>query len=236
MSKYENGWSPLIQETLTSLFGGWLVDQYNDKNKTIFPIRENVFKAFKLTPYEKVRVVIVGQDPYPNCQVKASLVSKDPIIIPEANGLAFSVNKNIPTPRSLQNIFKAIETDLRITNTNPDLSSWAEQGVLLLNTALTVELQRPKSHSKQWQPFMRRVIFKLNEHPNRLIFLLWGSEAKKLRKQIHKRHIILAASHPSPASPNKDFIECRHFSKVNEILTSKGDAPINWSTDVKEGR
>lgn len=235
MSKYQNGWSPLIQETITSLFGGWLIDQYNDKNKIVFPIRENVFKAFKLTPYEKVRVVIVGSAPYADCQVKISIANNDPIIIPEANGLAFSVNKNMPIPKLLQNIFTAIETDLGITNVNPDLSSWAEQGVLLLNTVLTVEFQKPQSHAKQWQPFIRRVIFKLNEHPRRLIFLLWGSSAKRLQKQIHKRHITLTAAHPSSTLPHKHFTGCRHFSQVNNLLTSAGEAPINWSTDGGRG-
>lgn len=231
-----NDWTPLIRETLTSLFGGWLVEQYNDKTKTIFPIRENVFKAFKLTPLQQVKVVIVGQDPYHGCQVKDSQVGNKKIVVPEANGLAFSVNKNVPVPPSLKNIFTAIENDTGIKNTNPNLTKWSSQGVLLLNTALTVELDNPGSHVKLWQDFMKRVFFRLNKHENKIVFLLWGAKAQAYKKMINPRHTILEAPHPSPFSAHKGFLTCKHFSEVNRILESNGQTPINWNTDDKEGQ
>lgn len=230
-----NDWTPLIRETMTSLFGGWLVEQYNDKSKTIFPIRENVFKAFKLTPLQNVKVVILGQDPYHGCQVKHGQAGKN-IVVPEANGLAFSVNKNVATPPSLKNVFTAIENDLGIKTSNPNLVKWAEQGVLLLNTALTVEMDKPGSHAKAWRDFMKRVFFRLNKHPNKIIFLLWGSKAQSYKKFIDPRHIILEAPHPSPFSAHKGFLTCKHFSEVNRILEANGQSPINWKTDDQEGQ
>lgn len=231
----KNEWTPLIHETLTSLMGSWLVDVYNNKSKTVFPIRENVFKAFKLTPLQDVKVVILGQDPYHGCKVKASQIENRSIVTPEANGLAFSVNKNVAIPPSLKNVFKALEGDLGIINTNPNLVKWSEQGVLLLNTALTVEMDSPGSHIGQWQPFMKRVFFRLNKLEGPVVFLLWGAKAQSYKKYIDSRHVILEAPHPSPFSAHKGFLTCKHFSAANAALQAASKTPINWSTDDQQG-
>jgi len=223
-----NEWTPLIHETLTSLFGGWLVDLYKHPNKVVFPLREDVFKAFKLTPLQSVKVVIVGQDPYHGYEINGS----DMTTKPEANGLAFSVDRDIKTPPSLKNIFKAVEHDLGIVNTETDLSGWAKQGVLLLNAALTVELDNPGIHNGQWQDFIKRVFFRLNKREDRLIFLLWGNKAQAFKKYIDARHFVLEAPHPSPFSAYKGFLTCGHFAEVNKILYTMKKEPINWSTDL----
>lgn len=206
-----NGWTPFITHELENGRLRWLVDTYEAAK--VYPAKEEVFRAFKLTPYQNVRVVIIGQDPYHTPGV--------------ANGLAFSSKKTEATPPSLVNIFKAIKNDLGIENKNPSLDKWASQGVLLLNTALTTIVGSPLEHAEYWKDFTSSVLSALNNHPNNLVFLLWGNEAKKLSSQINSKHTVLTASHPSPLSA-KNFINCQHFSKVNEILTT----PIDWRTDV----
>ena len=188
------------------------------KNKTIFPKEENVFKAFELTPFENVKCVIVGQDPYYN--------------INQANGLAFSVNKGVKLPPSLVNIYKEASDDVGIEIPNHgDLSSWAEQGVFLLNTILTVEEGRPLSHKNMgWEKFTLKVLKLLNEDDNPKVFILWGKEAIGLKKIItNKSHLVLEGPHPSPLSSYRGFFGSKPFSKTNEFLISKNRKVIDWN-------
>ncbi len=185
--------------------------------KIIFPPGPLIFNAFEQTPFDKVRVVIIGQDPYH---------SPD-----QAMGLCFSVPKNVAVPASLRNIYKEMNRD---TGTkvplHGDLTSWASQGVFLLNAILTVEKNMAGSHSKiGWHLFTDAVIRILSEEREGLIFLLWGTYARSKRELIHPgKHTILEAAHPSPLARDA-FSGCAHFSKVNQILIGRGGAPINWS-------
>ena len=186
------------------------------KNKNIAPRPQDIFKAFELCSYQKTKVIIFGQDPY----FQAGL----------ANGLAFSVNKNYPIPASLKNIYKEIKNDTGILlNRDGSLESWASQGVLLLNSCLTVEVSNPGSHvGIGWEDFIKEIIFLLNKK-NNLVFLLWGNNAKKYGKYINPNsHLILTAAHPSPLSAYKGFFGCKHFSKCNEYLKANGILEINW--------
>lgn len=189
--------------------------------KTIYPDKTDLFNAFKLTPYDTVKVVILGQDPYHGSG--------------QAHGLSFSVRPGMPHPPSLKNIFKALENDLGIRPPQQGcLTSWAKQGVLLLNTTLSVEAKKPQSHAKiGWQQFTDVVIKSLNQHPEHIVFLLWGSEAQNKANLIDtRRHTILTASHPSPLSAYRGFMSCRHFSQANEYLGKMGRAPINWELSL----
>lgn len=187
-------------------------------NKIIYPAPENVFNAFRLTEFARVKVVILGQDPYhgPN----------------QAHGLSFSVLPGIPAPPSLINIYKELVTDIPgfIYPHHGCLESWAKQGVLLLNTVLTVEAGLAHSHAHLgWGTFTDRVIAALNQHTHRIIFLLWGSHAQKKGEIIDaRRHFILKAAHPSPLSAHRGFFGCKHFSKTNQLLEQQGSTPINW--------
>lgn len=185
--------------------------------KRIYPAQEDIFNALKYTPYEDVKVVIFGQDPYhgPN----------------QAHGLCFSVQHGVPTPPSLKNIFKEQHADLGIRIPNHGcLEAWAKQGVLLLNTILTVEGGKPQSHAHiGWQRFTDKVIESLNEHPQGIVFLLWGSHAQgKINHIDVTKHRILKAPHPSPLSAHRGFFGCRHFSKANEMLKKMGREAIDW--------
>ncbi|CCB90534.1 uracil-DNA glycosylase [Waddlia chondrophila 2032/99] len=188
---------------------------------SIYPPRNLVFNAFKHTPYDKVRVVIVGQDPYHGPG--------------QAHGLSFSVPENVPAPPSLQNIFKEIHDDLGLPiPIKGNLVSWAEQGVLLLNAVLTVRAHSANSHQgKGWERFTDSVIAKLCQKKDPLIFVLWGNYAKKKVEHVaefkeHPALSVLTAAHPSPLAAHKGFFGCRHFSKINEILTQNKLDPINW--------
>ena len=186
----------------------------NDKN--ISPNLNNIFKALEYCSFSSTKVVIFGQDPY---------FQKD-----VANGLAFSVEPNKPLPASLKNIYKEIESDIgALSNTDGYLKSWADQGVLLLNSALTVEVGKPGSHSKiGWQDFIFEIVKTINKKKN-IVFILWGNDAKKYIKYIDKDiHLILSSSHPSPLSSYRGFFGCKHFSKCNEYLESKNISKINW--------
>ncbi|MDI9356409.1 MAG: uracil-DNA glycosylase [Chitinophagaceae bacterium] len=187
------------------------------KKYTIYPPGKEIFNAFNSCPLYKVKVVIVGQDPYHGEK--------------QAHGLSFSVNDNIPIPPSLQNIFKEIETD--IGNKPPihgNLQRWANQGVFLLNTVLTVKKNHPCSHqNKGWETFTHKVLQIVSEKKTHIVFLLWGNFAKQKKNLIdNTKHLILEASHPSPFSSTKGFFGCKHFSKTNEYLISKKITPINW--------
>ncbi len=185
--------------------------------KTIYPAQKDIFNAFKLTPFADVRVVILGQDPYHGPK--------------QAHGLAFSVQPGVPPPPSLQNIFLELKNDLGyIPPKHGCLESWAKQGVLLLNTTLSVEAGKPQSHAKiGWQLFTDKVIQCLNEHPRGIVFLLWGAPAQQKTGLINPfKHRILKAPHPSPLSAHRGFIGCKHFSKANELLKEMGLTEINW--------
>lgn len=186
--------------------------------KTIYPPKQDVFNAFNLTELAKVKVVILGQDPYhgPN----------------QAHGLCFSVQLGVKTPPSLVNIYKELASDIA-NFTIPQhgfLQSWAEQGVLLLNSVLTVEQAQAHSHSKiGWERFTDKVIQQLSDHSHGVVFLLWGSHAQKKGSVIDKqKHHVLSGPHPSPLSAYRGFFGCRHFSQTNSLLNQQGKTPINW--------
>tara|TARA_Y100000768_G_scaffold113611_1_gene83765 strand:- start:8954 stop:9715 length:762 start_codon:yes stop_codon:yes gene_type:complete len=188
-------------------------------NKIIFPPTHKTFRCLKLTSLESVKVVIIGQDPYHG--------------IEQANGLAFSVENSTPIPPSLKNIYKEIKTDLsEEPPLNGDLSFWASQGVLLLNSVLTVEMANPASHAeKGWEIFTDRIIQILNLKEN-IVFMLWGSYAQKKGSIINdKKHKILEAPHPSPLSAHRGFFGCKHFSKANEYLKKIGKSKILWTPE-----
>jgi len=190
----------------------------NEKEKyQIFPKGTEIFNAFNSTPFHKLKVVILGQDPYHGEG--------------QAHGLAFSVPKGVKTPPSLVNIFKEIEEDLKINNHGKgDLTKWTEQGVLLLNATLTVRSNMAGSHqNKGWEQFTDKVISTISEEREGIIFLLWGRFAQNKSKLIEKsKHHILMSSHPSPLSSYRGFLGCKHFSECNEILKRKNKTEINW--------
>jgi uracil-DNA glycosylase len=179
-----------------------------------------IFNAFNLTPFEQVKVVIIGQDPYHG--------------FGQANGFSFSVPKGVKTPPSLQNIYKEIEQDLGyITPPHGNLETWAKQGVLLLNAVLTVNAGEPASHKAAgWENFTNAVIYHLSEKRNNLVFLLWGRFAQEKELLIdNSKHLILKAAHPSPFSAYQGFMGCKHFSKTNTYLQQHKIAPIDWSLE-----
>ncbi len=187
------------------------------QNLTIFPEGKNIFNAFNLTPFNKVKVVILGQDPYHG--------------IGQAHGLSFSVPDGIKKPPSLKNIFKELTDDLQIPITETgNLTHWAKQGVLLLNATLTVRVKQAGSHQKQgWEEFTDSVIQKISDEKKDVIFLLWGRFAQDKEKLIDKnKHHVLRAPHPSPFSAYSGFFGCKHFSKTNVILRKRGLTEIDW--------
>ncbi|WP_105170820.1 uracil-DNA glycosylase [Pseudoalteromonas sp. T1lg24] len=184
----------------------------------VFPPADEVFSAFSSTAFEDVKVVILGQDPYHGPD--------------QAHGLAFSVKPGIKAPPSLANMYKELATDID-SFTIPNhgyLQAWAEQGVLLLNTVLTVEQGQAHSHKKLgWETFTDRVIAALNEHGDGIVFLLWGSHAQKKGRHIDTtKHVVFNGPHPSPLSAYRGFFGCKHFSKANDALIAMGKTPINW--------
>lgn len=185
--------------------------------KIIFPPSSLIFNAFNHTPFDQVRVVIIGQDPYHGTG--------------QAHGLSFSVPEGVALPPSLMNIFKEIEADLGVKMSGKgDLTPWANQGVLLLNATLTVEMANAGSHQNRgWEAFTDAAIAALNAHRAGLVFVLWGSYAQKKGEMIDpKRHLILKSVHPSPLSAHRGFFGNHQFSKINEYLISQGQATIDW--------
>lgn len=193
-------------------------EAYKNNPGRIFPKGIEIFKAFDFCPFDKVKVVIIGQDPYPTKG--------------HAHGLCFSVNENTsPLPKSLQNIFKELEDDIKKEfPKHGDLSNWAKQGVLLLNSVLTVEEGRPGSHQGfGWQRFTDEVIQSVSASKNDVVFLLWGSYAISKKVLIDEsRHLILTSVHPSPLSAYRGFLGCKHFSKTNEYLRMHNKPIIKW--------
>lgn len=215
----EESWKKALQEEFDKPYFAGLVNYLHREKaegKTIFPPGRMIFKAFELTPLDRVKVVILGQDPYHGPG--------------QAMGLSFSVPENVPAPPSLKNIFKEIETDLGVSMSGkPDLEKWARQGVMLLNSILTVRSGEPASHSRiGWQQFTDAVIRCISDNCEGVVFLLWGNFARSKRELIDtSRHHVLEAAHPSPLAKGA-FFGCRHFSKTNEFLASEGRGPIDW--------
>lgn len=194
------------------------VEAEREAGKVIYPPQQDVFNALKYTLLESVKVVILGQDPYHGPD--------------QAHGLCFSVLPGVKTPPSLVNIYKELATDIDgfVIPEHGTLTSWAEQGVLLLNTVLTVEQGKAHSHAKWgWETFTDAVIDAVNRHQQGVVFLLWGSHAQKKGMHIDtSKHHVLSAPHPSPLSAHRGFLGCKHFSQTNQLLSSQNKSPINW--------
>lgn len=187
--------------------------------RTIYPAGKNIFNAFNTTPLDKVKVLILGQDPYHG--------------VGQAHGLCFSVQKGVAAPPSLVNIFKELKSDIGIdTPATGDLMHWAEQGVFLLNASLTVRAGEPMSHAKiGWAEFTDAVIKKISDEREHIVFMLWGRFAQEKERLIDtSKHLALKSAHPSPLSANTGFFGCRHFSKANEYLVKQGIDPVDWKS------
>lgn len=222
MEFFGNDWDNVLNEEFEKEYFKTIIEKVDEEyNKTrVYPAKNKIFSAFKLTPFNNVKVVILGQDPYHGEG--------------QAHGLCFSVMPGVPTPPSLVNIYKEIKNDIGgFVPDNGYLVPWAKQGVLLLNTVLTVREGMPNSHrSLGWEKFTDAVIKKLNESNNKIVFLLWGNNAKLKADLIDtSKHTILFATHPSPLSATHGFFGCKHFSKTNEILENNNLKPINWQID-----
>ena len=210
-------WDIILQDEFKKEYfkklGIFVKNEY--KTKTVFPPYNNIFDALRFTDYDDVLVVILGQDPYHG--------------LGEAHGLSFSVHNNVKMPPSLLNIFKELYSDIGIKRTNTDLTDWAKQGVLLLNSIMTVEQDKPLSHKdKGWEIFTDTIIKKLNEREKQIIFVLWGSFARSKKELItNKNHKIIESAHPSPLSASRGFIGSKPFSKINKYLSDINEK-INW--------
>ena len=187
----------------------------------VYPAESDVYAALKLTPLEHVRVVILGQDPYHGPR--------------QAHGLCFSVQRGVPLPPSLRNIFQELRDDLGIAiPQHGNLEHWAKQGVLLLNATLTVRAGEAGSHQKRgWETFTDRIIEILGEREEPLVFVLWGAYARCKKRLIDSRHTVIESAHPSPLSAHNGFFRSRPFSKINEVLTTFGSTPIEWSLPLE---
>jgi uracil-DNA glycosylase len=218
--KIEESWKKVLQEEFGKEYFKALTEfvrsEYN--HAIVFPPPKNIFRAFELTPFDKVEVVILGQDPYHGPH--------------QANGLCFAVGEGVPLPPSLQNIFKEIESDLgeKLIHRTGDLERWAKQGVLLLNATLTVRAHKAGSHQgKGWEQFTDAVIRALSEQKEHLVFILWGNYAKAKGAHIDRsKHLVIESAHPSPFSAANGFFGSKAFSKTNAYLLKQGKKPIDW--------
>ncbi|MEK7157292.1 MAG: uracil-DNA glycosylase [Patescibacteria group bacterium] len=218
--KIESSWKEKLQGEFEKDYfiklTAFVKKEYQDG--VVYPAPKNIFRAFDFCPFEKVKVVILGQDPYHDER--------------QANGLAFAVDGDTRLPPSLQNIFKEIESDLEqpLVHTSGDLSRWAEQGVLLLNATLTVRAHSAGSHQeKGWEQFTDAVIRALSEERTGLVFMLWGNYAKQKGAHINReKHLVLETAHPSPFSAYSGFFGCKHFSRANDYLIAHHETPIDW--------
>lgn len=195
-----------------------ILNQKNKEGEVFFPPANLILNAFEQTDFNQVKIVIIGQDPYHG--------------VGEANGLAFSVNDGVKIPPSLKNIFKEIETEFECEPLKTgNLTSWAKQGVFLLNTILTVEKDKPLSHQGiGWQAFTSFCVAKISENHEKVIFLLWGNNANQMSQYIDEtKHVILSSVHPSPLAAHKGFFGNNHFKKANKILRKMGKEPIDWT-------
>lgn len=220
--RIEKSWEVLLKKEFDKPYFEQLVNfvksEYQNYPNQIFPKGNQIFRALDMCPVNDVKVVILGQDPYPTRG--------------HAHGLCFSCDAHVkPLPKSLQNIFKELYDDLSIPEKlNGDLQSWAEQGVLLLNTVLTVREGQPESHAnKGWEQFTDELLVQLSQYNENVVYLLWGSKAQRKKGLINdKTNLILEAPHPSPLSVYRGFFGCKHFSQTNTYLKAKGKDPINW--------
>jgi len=224
IGQLDTSWQDMIGEELNKPYMQSLnnfLKQEKLAGKTIYPPSPLILNAFNQTPFDKVSVVIIGQDPYHGHDKGKA----------QAHGLSFSVPQGVAKPPSLRNIFKEIEADLGIKmNGEGDLTAWAKQGVLLLNATLTVEMGNAGSHQKRgWEEFTDAAITALNEHRERLVFVLWGSYAQKKGEMVDtNKHLVLTSPHPSPLSAHRGFFGNHQFSQTNHYLSRHGGAPINW--------
>ncbi|MBE5970576.1 MAG: uracil-DNA glycosylase [Lachnospiraceae bacterium] len=222
MSQISNDWLTVLKDEFKKPYYKRLFDFVREeyKTKTIFPPADDIFNAYHFTPLSDVKVVIIGQDPYHD--------------IGQAHGLCFSVKENVKIPPSLLNIYKELKDDLGcyIPN-NGYLVKWAKQGVLLLNTVLTVRAHEANSHqNKGWEEFTDATIKALNKQDRPIVFLLWGAPAgKKAAMLDNPKHLVLKAPHPSPLSAHRGFFGCKHFSKTNDFLTKNGLNAIDWQIE-----
>ncbi|KAF1295661.1 uracil-DNA glycosylase [Enterococcus sp. JM4C] len=220
MTKWiHNSWQTILADEFAKPYYKELVNFLDNEYQTqkIHPARPHIFEALELTPYEKVKVVILGQDPYHGAD--------------QAHGLSFSVQPGIKTPPSLVNIYKELQTDLGIEPvSHGNLITWAQQGVLLLNTVLTVREGQAYSHrGKGWEQLTTAIIEKLNERTEPIVFILWGKPAQEKGKLIDEaKHVIIKGPHPSPLSAYRGFFGSKPFSKTNEALIALGETPIQW--------
>ena len=217
--KIEQSWKEQLAEEFEKDYFVRLTEFVREEYKqgAVYPAGSNIFNAFYHCPFDKVKVVILGQDPYHEPH--------------QAHGLCFSVRGGIPFPPSLINIFKEIESDLqKPLPRSGDLSRWADQGVLLLNATLTVRAHQAGSHqNKGWDTFTDAVIHKLAESRNHIVYILWGAYAQRKGAFINtNRNLVLASAHPSPLSAYRGFLGCKHFSKANDYLIASDQDPINW--------
>lgn len=194
----------------------WENVKQNYKSDKCFPPKNQIFRALELTPFDKIRVVIIGQDPYHNDF--------------QANGLCFSVSENVATPPSLKNIFTELHDDLGIDRSKKELDDWAEQGVLLLNSTLTVKAHEPNSHKNLgWERFTNFIIQEISDGKENVVFVLWGAFAQKKEELIDSsKHLIVKSAHPSPFSVYRGFYGSKPFSAINDFLKSKNIEPISW--------
>ncbi|MHA8081980.1 uracil-DNA glycosylase [Aquirufa sp. A-Brett2-15D] len=215
-----NDWKMVLNSSLSAIYFQELILFLDTEIATheIFPPAKFIFSAFQHSSFQKTKVVIIGQDPYHG--------------VGQAQGLSFSVPKNFPLPPSLRNIYKEIFNDLKLIRLSGDLSPWANQGVLLLNTVLTVRSGEPGSHAKKgWEKFTEEVISQLSQQKEAVVFVLWGAYAQKLAKHIDsQKHFVIQAAHPSPLSANRGgFFGTKPFSKINEYLVASGQEAIDWA-------
>lgn len=214
-------WKPVLAQEFNQPYFTQLTEFIKHEKaagKTIYPLGSQIFNAFEFTPFNEVKVVIIGQDPYHGAG--------------QAHGLCFSVNKNVAVPPSLKNIYKELQTDIEgySAPNHGDLSHWAKQGVLLLNATLTVEKDKAGSHQgKGWEQFTDAVIKQLSTQKEKLVFILWGKFAQSKATLIDtQKHLVLMAAHPSPFSAYNGFFGCKHFSKTNAYLIANNLTPISW--------
>lgn len=211
-------WDVVLKDEFESPYfeklGVFVKNEY--RHKTIYPEYKDIFNALRYTDYDDVKVVILGQDPYHGDK--------------EAHGLSFSVREGIPMPPSLRNIFKELKDDIGVVRTQTDLTDWAKQGVLLLNSIMTVVKDTPLSHKDRgWEIFTDNIIKKLGEREKPMVFILWGSYARSKKELIqNKNHLILESVHPSPLSASRGFFGSKPFSKANQFLEKNGMSKINW--------
>lgn len=218
--KIESSWKEALSDEFSKSYfedlTSFIKREYLDT--AVYPAPKNIFRAFDLCPFDKVKVVILGQDPYHGPD--------------QANGLSFAVERGVRLPPSLQNIFKEIESDLGkpLTHTDGDLSRWAEQGVLLLNATLTVRAHTAGSHQDRgWELFTDAVIRALSEKREHLVFMLWGNYAKAKGAHIDRsKHLVIESAHPSPFSASNGFFGSKPFSKANDYLAAHNETPIDW--------